>query len=178
MSEENTTYERLINWLDENDARYELIDHQPEGKTDVVSGYRGHPVEQAAKCIIVMMKLTKKTKRYVLAVVPGNKRVDLSALKGLYGGIYAGFVENATAESLAGSVSGTVLPFAFNGEVELLVDPGMLKHEYIYFNAARLDRSLRLHSDDYERLAAPRVESIAEDEPSHVSEHGGADRQA
>jgi hypothetical protein len=33
---------------------------------------RGHPVEQAAKCIIVMVKIGKKVTNFILAVLPGN----------------------------------------------------------------------------------------------------------
>ena len=53
------------------------------------------------------------------------------------------------AEKLSGSVVGTVLPFSFNPELELIVDPSLLAHEEIVFNAARLDRSLYLKASDY-----------------------------
>ena len=54
-------------------------------------------------------------------------------------------------------MSGTILPFSFHPELELIVDPGLLKHPEIYFNAARLDRSLALNTEDYVRLAEPRI---------------------
>jgi Ala-tRNA(Pro) deacylase len=79
------TYDRLIELLDDASAVYRRIEHSPEGQTNKVSRMRGHPLEQAAKCVVVMVKLTKKTKQYVLAVVPGDKRVDLTELKALYG---------------------------------------------------------------------------------------------
>ena len=65
-------YKRLIALLEANGAKYRLIDHPPEGQTDLVSAMRGHPVAQAAKCIILIVKLGKKTTRFVLAVVPGD----------------------------------------------------------------------------------------------------------
>jgi Ala-tRNA(Pro) deacylase len=54
-----------------------------------------------------------------------------------------------------------VLPFSFDDALELVVDPGLLVHEEIFFNAARLDRSLALSVKDYVRVAAPRTEPIA-----------------
>lgn len=166
------TYEWLIALLNSRDASYELIDHPPEGRTELVSGLRGHPAAQAAKCVLVMVKVDRKTRRYVLAVVPGDTRVDLGAIKRLYDGRYAGFADNATAERLAGSISGTILPFVLDDAVELVVDPAMLDSPVMYFNAARLDRSLRLSTNDYSRIAEPRVESIAEptfeEEASHA----------
>ena len=47
-------------------ARYRLIDHAPEGRTDLVSALRGHDVAQAAKCLIVIVKIGKKQTRYAL----------------------------------------------------------------------------------------------------------------
>ncbi len=35
-------YERLVALLEENGARYPLIDHEPEGRTEVVSPMRGN----------------------------------------------------------------------------------------------------------------------------------------
>lgn len=153
-------YERLIKELDSGGARYRLIDHEPEGRTDLVSGLRGNPVAQAAKCLVVMVKIGKKVTRYVLAVVPGDARLDLSAVKALLGGSYVAFADKSKAEELAGSVSGTVLPFSFHPQLELIADPSLLSHEELFFNAARLDRSIALATDDYRRLASPRLERI------------------
>jgi Ala-tRNA(Pro) deacylase len=153
------TYDELLTLLD--GADYTLIDHAPIGATDVVSALRGHPVEQAAKCLMLMVKVDRKTRRYVLAVVPGNRKVDLGAVAALYDGRYAGFCDTPTAERLARAVSGTVLPFALDPDVELVADPAVLTQPRLYFNAARLDRSVNLATADYERIARPRVHPVA-----------------
>jgi Ala-tRNA(Pro) deacylase len=127
------TYTSLIALLDEHGAQYRLIDHPPEGRTE-----------------------------YVLGVVPGNARVDLTAVKALLNATYVSFASPDIAERLAGSVTGTVLPFAFSPELELIVDPSLLENDELYFNAARLDRSVVLNTRDYLRLAKPRIEGIAE----------------
>ncbi|MFJ2766474.1 YbaK/EbsC family protein [Streptomyces sp. NPDC087300] len=162
MSEQHAQYTKLVGLLDERGATYRVIEHEAEGATEAVSALRGNTLEQAAKCIVVMVKIGKKTKRYVLAVVPGDRRVDLGALKALLGGTYAGFATQEVAERLAGSVSGTILPFSFDPELELVVDPALLEHEEIFFNAARLDRSLALRTADYREIAGPRTEAISQ----------------
>ena len=112
MEQTNKTYARLIALLEEGGTSYRLLDHASEGRTEIVSTLRGHSVEQAAKCIIVMVKFGKKVTKFVLAVLPGNARLDLTAVRGLYpGATYAGFAPPERAEQLAGSVIGTVLPF-------------------------------------------------------------------
>src|ERR1051325_6490891 len=105
------TYAKLITLLDQHGAHYRLIDHEPEGRTEVVSPMRGNALSQAAKCIVLMVKIGKKITKYVLAVVPGDTRVDLNAVKALMKGTYVSFASPDIAERLAGSVAGTVLPF-------------------------------------------------------------------
>jgi Ala-tRNA(Pro) deacylase len=160
IGQETGRYERLIADLDAAGARYRLLDHPPEGRTDLVSALRGHPVEQAAKCLIVMVKIGKKRTRHVLAVVPGDARLDLQAVKNLLEGTYVAFADRAKAEELAGSMSGTVLPFSYDPRLELVVDPKLLDSPLLYFNAARLDRSIAMTAEDYTRVAAPRIASI------------------
>jgi len=161
-SDHKDTYTRLIELLDQHGAQYRLIDHPEEGRCEVVSPMRGHDVSHAAKCMIWMVKIGKKTKKFVLAVVPGDMKVSQSAVRGLFGGTYAGLAPDDDAERLAQSVKGTVLPFRFSEELNLVVDPLLKDHEFIYFNAARLDRSVELRTEDYLRIANPRFERIAE----------------
>lgn len=151
------TYTQLISFLDQHDVAYRLIDHAPEGRTEIVSSLRGNVLSQAAKCIVLMVKIGKKVTKYVLVVIPGDARVDLQAVKALMRGTYVAFASTDIAERLAGSVTGTVLPFSFNPELELVVDPSLLENEELYFNAARLDRSMVLKTTDYVAVAKPRL---------------------
>ena len=107
------------------------------------------------------MKIGKKITRYILAVVPGDTMVDFQAVKTLFGSTYVAFASSDVAERLAGSVAGTILPFSFNEELELVVDPSLLENDEIYFNAARLDRSMVLSTRDYIAVAQPRLGRIA-----------------
>ncbi len=154
MVSENA-YEKLINLLDQHGVQYRLIDHESEGRTEIVSLMRGNELSQAAKCMILMVKIGKKVTKYVLCVVPGNARINLDAVKNLMKGTYVSFASQHIAEMLAGSVAGTILPFSFNPELELIVDPSLLDNEEIYFNAARLDRSIVIKTSDYLALSTP-----------------------
>ncbi|MEU4730233.1 MULTISPECIES: YbaK/EbsC family protein [unclassified Streptomyces] len=154
-------YQRLIDLLDGHRARYRLIDHPAEGRTDLASVLRGHPLDQAAKCIIVRVSITKRVGKYVLAVVPGDRQVDLDAVASLVGGGRTAFATPEIAERLAGSVCGTVMPFSFHPDLHLVVDENLLLTEEIYFNAARLDRSVALSTSDYLAIAAPQAAAIA-----------------
>jgi len=159
--EQEDAYTRLIAFLDGHEMPYRLIDHAAEGRTELVSPMRGNALSQAAKCIVLMAKMGKKITRYILAVVPGDTMVDFQAVKALLGSSYVAFASPDIAERLAGSVAGTILPFSFNEELELVVDPSLLVNDEMYFNAARLDRSMVLKTRDYIAVAKPRLGHIA-----------------
>ena len=157
----DNTYQKLLNLLDEHSAHYRLIDHPPEGRTDLVSPMRGNQLGHAAKCMIIMVKIGKRVTKYVLAVVPGDAKIDLNAVKRLLDGTYASFASPEIAERLSGCMAGTILPFSFQPELELIVDPSIRGIEELYFNAARLDRSMALRIDDYLAITQPRFERVA-----------------
>jgi len=156
-----STYQQLIDLLAEHGADYELVDHEPAGVTEEASAARGHPAAWAAKALMLVVKPDRRSRKYVLAVVPGDRRVDLDAVRRYYGARYAGVCETETAEQLAGAVSGTILPIAMHDDVELLADPAVLEQPQLYFNAARLDQSVRLATADWARIARPVLHPIA-----------------
>jgi Ala-tRNA(Pro) deacylase len=159
---EESARTRLLALLRRHEARHRLIPHPPEGRTGLVSALRGHPLEQAAKCIVVRVKISRNAARYVLAVVPGDRRVALDGVRDLWAGRRAAFADRATAERLTGCVSGSIVPFTFDPDLELVVDPALLEHEEIFFNAADLSLSVALDVRDYVRIARPRAELICE----------------
>ncbi|HEY6127112.1 MAG TPA: YbaK/EbsC family protein [Candidatus Acidoferrum sp.] len=155
-------YTRLISLLDARKARYRLIEHPPEGRTAVVSPMRGNNINDAAKCIVLIVKIGKRTTKFVLAVVPGGRRLSLNAVKRLFSATYVSFASPEIAQGLAGSVPGTILPFTFTPDMELIADPSLRSSESLYFNAARLDRSVALNTEDYFAIAEPRIEHLVE----------------
>lgn len=169
MTGQGSTYDELVALLEQHGADYELLDHAPVGTTEVVSELRGHPVAHAAKCLVLTVKVDRRTRRYVLAVVPGDARVDFGAVSDRYGARYVGFADAATAERLSRAVPGTVLPFPMDSDVELLVDPRVLEQPRLFFNAARLDRSVSLATSDYEAIAQPTLAPIAAALPDNRS---------
>ena len=161
MRDDRDVFRRLTDLFESGSVSYRLIPHPPEGHTDVASRLRGHPLQQAAKSLVVRVATGRRSRRYVLAVVPGDRRVDLNALADRYGGREASFAAREVAERLAGSVSGSITPFVFSPELDLIVDEGLLIHDEIYFNAGRLDLSVALSVSDYLVLARPTVAPIA-----------------
>ncbi|CAG6395612.1 YbaK/prolyl-tRNA synthetase associated domain-containing protein [Streptomyces cocklensis] len=155
-------YGKLISLLDEHGASYRIIEHEPEGVTEAVSRLRGHDPRQAAKCIVIMVKIGKKEKRYAAAVLPGDRRVDFNRMKTLCNGTYASFATPEVAEELAGTPVGTIPPFSFDERMGLFMDPELLEFPEVFFNAGRLDRTIALSTKDYLAIANPTIEPITQ----------------
>jgi Ala-tRNA(Pro) deacylase len=154
-----STYTRIVDLLEDHGIKYRVIDHQPEGRTAAASAVRGHPLSQAAKCMVVEVRV----ERYALCVIPGDARVDLDAVCRLYGGTGVRLAPQPIAERLTYCERGAIAPFSFRpDELEVIADPSILEQEQLYFNAARLDRSLGISACDFMYAARPRLAKVAE----------------
>jgi Ala-tRNA(Pro) deacylase len=65
------------------------------------------------------------------------------------------FAPAEKARQLTGCEMGAVPPFAFDPDLTLVLDPALLEHEELVFNAGRLDRSIFIQKDDYLKIAKP-----------------------
>jgi len=152
---------RLCELLDREGARYRVVEHVPEGRTELIAAIRGNRLEQAIKSIVVQVRLTRKNNRYCLANVPGDRRVDLEAIRRHFNASGVGMANRDRAEALTGCVIGAIPPFSFNEQLTLLTDPLVQENEQVVFNAGRLDRSIFMSSQDYVRIARPQLAGIS-----------------
>lgn len=147
-------YEKLINFLNEHHITYREVNHEPEGRCEAISKIRGNKLEQAAKCLVVMVKRGKE-RRYYLAVVPGDQAVDLQAIMKYGNGDGVMLAPPDRAFNLTNCEMGAVLPFSFHENLKLIVDPSLKNIEQIVFNAGRLDVSLFMNTQNYINIASP-----------------------
>ena len=154
-------FDRLVALLTQAQARFRVIEHEAEGRSEKISVIRGNRPEQAAKAMVLDVRGGGGGKRNVLAILPGNAKLDFSAVAELFAARKAGFASPDTAQQITGCVMGSVPPFSLNPDVSIVVDEDLLRNETLYFNAGRLDRSMELDTKDWMALAKPRVARIA-----------------
>jgi Ala-tRNA(Pro) deacylase len=154
-------HEQLCTLLDQEGAHYRVIEHEAEGRTDLIAQIRGNRIEQSIKSIVVQVRLSKKENIYCLANVPGHCRVDLGAIKDHFKADSIGMAQREKAQALTGCVVGAIPPFSFNEDLQVLADPLIQENAEVVFNAGRLDRSIFMDSADYIRIAKPQLISIA-----------------
>jgi Ala-tRNA(Pro) deacylase len=154
-------FEQLVAMLEAGGAAFRVIEHAAEGQSERVAAVRGTRPSQGAKAILCRIAVADR-EHFVLAVVPGNRRVDTKAVAALFGGKKASFVPPDIAQEITGCRIGAIPPVAFDDRLSLVADEAFLEDEpEIAFNAGRLDRSIVLKAADYTRIFAPRLARIA-----------------
>ena len=154
-------HDQLCELLQREGAVYRVIQHEPEGRTELIAQIRGNRLEQAIKSIVVQVRLSKKENSYCLANVPGDCRIDLSGIKVHFQADGAAFASKEKAQELTGCLIGAIPPFSFSDQLPVLADPLIQENEEVVFNAGRLDRSIFMKLDDYIRIAKPQLVKIA-----------------
>jgi len=155
------THTLLTALLDQEDAKYRVIEHEPEGRTEVIAKIRGNRIEQSIKSIVLQVRLNRRENIYCLANVPGDCRIDFKGVKNHFKADSAAFAKPEKAQELTGCVIGAIPPFSFNEQLQVLADPLIKENEEVVFNAGRLDRSIMMKLDDFIRIANPQLTKIA-----------------
>lgn len=154
-------HQQLCDLLDQEGAAYRIIEHEQEGRTEVIAKIRGNRIEQSIKSIVVQVRRKGKDNLYCLANVPGDCRIDFNGIKHLFSADSVAFASRDRAQALTGCVIGAIPPFSFSDQLEVLADPLIQENEEVVFNAGRLDRSIFMKLDDYIRIAKPQMVKIA-----------------
>lgn len=154
-------HEQLCALLDREGATYRVIEHEAEGRTELIAKIRGNRIEQSIKSIVLQVRVSKKENVYCLANVPGDCRIDFDGVKRHFNADSAAFAAREKAQELTGCVIGAIPPFSFSDQLQVLADPLITENEEVVFNAGRLDRSIFMKLDDYLRIAKPQLTKIA-----------------
>ena len=154
-------FDQLVALLSEAKAKFRVIEHEAEGRSEAISVIRGNRPDQAAKAMVLDVRGGGGGRRHVLAILPGNRKLDFGAVAALFEARKCGFASPETAEELTGCVMGSVPPFALNPNLAIVVDQDLLANDTLFFNAGRLDRSMELDAKDWLAVARPRVGRIS-----------------
>src|SRR5512134_2616627 len=154
-------HEQLRALLDREGATYRVVEHEHEGRTEMIAKIRGNRVQQSIKSIVVQVRLNRRENIYCLANVPGDCRIDFEGIQRQFGADSVAFASRDRAQELTGCVIGAIPPFSFNDQLQVLADPLIQDNEEVVFNAGRLDRSIFMKLDDYIRIAKPQIIQIA-----------------
>ncbi|HFK1203966.1 TPA: YbaK/EbsC family protein [Klebsiella aerogenes] len=129
-------HQRLCRLLDEQQARYRVMEHEAIGKCEAVSAIRGTALGQGAKALVCKVK-GNGVNQHVLAILAADQQADLSRL----------------AQHI-----GAIPPFSFHPKLKLVADPLLFERfTEIAFNAGLLEKSIIMNTEDYLRIARPEL---------------------
>jgi Ala-tRNA(Pro) deacylase len=154
-------FDQLVALLSDAKAKFRVIEHQAEGRSEKISAIRGNRPEQAAKAMVLDVRGGGGGRRNVLAILPGNRKLDFNAVASVFEARKCGFASPETAQALTGCEMGAVPPFSLNPALSIVADQDLLAHATLFFNAGRLDRSMELDTQDWLAVAQPRMARIA-----------------
>ncbi|RQR90166.1 MULTISPECIES: YbaK/prolyl-tRNA synthetase associated domain-containing protein [unclassified Burkholderia] len=156
-------FDALCELLNTSGARFRVLDHPAEGKSDAIAALRGTRPEQGAKAMLCTFK--DGGDATALAVIPGHLKIDFRKVADAVGRRKATLAPPELAAAVTRCVMGAVPPFVFDVNVALVVDPALIElNDEIAFNAGRLDRSVVLDASDYVRIARPLLADITRPE--------------
>ncbi|WP_108443028.1 YbaK/prolyl-tRNA synthetase associated domain-containing protein [Klebsiella aerogenes] len=150
-------HQQLCRLLDEQQARYRVMEHEAVGKCKAVSAIRGTALGQGAKALVCKVK-GNGVNQHVLAILAADQQADLSRLAQHIGGNKASLASPAEVDALTACVFGAIPPFSFHPKLKLVADPLLFERfTEIAFNAGLLEKSIIMNTDDYLRIARPEL---------------------
>jgi prolyl-tRNA editing enzyme YbaK/EbsC (Cys-tRNA(Pro) deacylase) len=150
--------QRIIDILNEHHCWVESFEHQPVRTSEEAAALRsGYTLAQGAKAIIIRAKIPNEGKKFVMLVMPGDRKFDSSKVKQVLGSKDIRFAtEDEVAEITGGVKPGGVPPFGNLFGLQVVSDPSLYANEKIIFNAGR-NVSIAMESADYKELLKPLV---------------------
>ena len=151
--------EKIVLLLESQDCWFETFEHEPVRTSEEAAQVRtGYSLDQGAKALIVRAKLQSGEKKFVMLVLSGSAKFNRTLVQVA---LQAKDIRFANPEEVAeltqGVELGGVPPFGNLFNLAVYVDPNLLKHEKIIFNAGDKRFSVAMQTADYLRLVKPTV---------------------
>ena len=158
---EHAIAQQILDLLTEGSYWHETFNHEPVRTSEDAAKIRdGYTLQQGAKAIIVRAKIPNEGKKFVMLVMPADRKFDSTKAKQVLGSKDIRFATEEEVEAATKGVKpGGVPPFGNLFGLEVVSDPSLYNNEKIVFNAGRTT-SVAMRSEDYRQLVRPRVEEI------------------
>ncbi|MBS1203896.1 MAG: hypothetical protein H6R25_795 [Proteobacteria bacterium] len=150
-------HQHLLTLLEQQQARFHVVEHDAIGKCEAVSEIRGTALGQGAKALVCKIK-GNGVQKHVLAILAADLQADLSRLAHHFGGLKASLASPLEVETFTACVFGAIPPFSFHPDLHLVADPVLFQRfDNIAFNAGLLEKSVIMDTQDYLRIAQPEI---------------------
>lgn len=158
----SSPYTKLISFLKEKNVTCKEFRHEPVRTSAQADAVRPEfTAAQGAKTIIIKARLRGKEKKYIMLVLPGDKRFDSKKVRKVVDCSSFSFVDDDTVIKLTDGIKpGGVHPFGNLFGLDVFVDESLCTQDVIIFNAGHKGISIALACKDFVRLVNPEVVDI------------------
>lgn len=149
--------------LKEHGSVFETFEHAPVRTSEEAAALRpDYTLAQGAKALIVRVKTDDNNKRFVMLVLPADRRFDAEKVKRLLSAKDIRFAtETEVGEITGGVLPGGIPPFGGLFNLPLYADETLFLNETIVFNAGDRSYSIAMRSQDYRAIAQPTMAGIS-----------------
>ena len=138
--------------LDKEKKEYKLLEHEPVFTAEEAAKARGTKLKQSAKTLVL-----KADDEFVMAVVPGDKEIDLVKLKEKLEVKKLDLASAEDVKEVTGCSIGSVPPFGNLFNLKVYVDKEFTKNKEIAFNAGSPTTSMKMSCEAYLDVVRPEV---------------------
>jgi Ala-tRNA(Pro) deacylase len=148
----------IAEFLAEKRCKFERLPHQPVYTSERMAHELHVPGQEVAKTVLLR---ANGGYRYVVAVLPSSKKLDLARASKLLGGTKLEIAEKREiTEHCPDCEFGVLPPFGSRYAMRTILDAGLAENEEIVFEGNTHQEALRMKFDEFRRLEEPLVAPI------------------
>jgi len=149
--------QKVLDLLDSNQIQYTRHTHPTAYTAKEVAAVEHVPAHRVAKVVVFLSE-----NGYGMAVLPGDSRLDLEALRALLGVARLRLAtESELSELFPDCELGAMPPFGQLCNLPVWVDGSLASEKTIAFNAGTHRDVIYMAFEDYQRLAKPQIVSLS-----------------
>jgi len=144
-----SVFEEICTYLTKQGIDYRTVHHEPTMTSEESARARGEDVSIGGKAIVM-----KIDDRFTIFVLSAALKIDSKKVKQNFTAKSIRFASKEELIALTGLVPGSVPPFGRPMlNLELFLDPSVLRNDRIAFNAGTLTYSIIMNTTDYRKVA-------------------------
>jgi len=149
--------ETIFAFLDSREIKYERFQHAPVYTCPKMAEYLHTDEARIAKSMI----MKKGGGGYLLAVLPGNMKVDFAKLAKIVGARAVSLAPVEEAQKIAGCTVGSVHPLGNLLNLDTYFDKMLTTYDAVFFNPGSHTMSVKIETRDLVNLVKPRITEFA-----------------
>ena len=154
--------EKILALLKDNKCWHETFEHEPVRTSEEAAKVRpGYTLEHGAKALIVKAYDNKSGGKFVMLVMPANRKLDSKKATAELAVKNIRFATEAEVLQITdGILLGAIPPFGNLFGLDVFCDPSLFNNEKIVFNAGDRSFSVAMKSSDYQKLINPKIVNL------------------